>query len=182
MDLPAVKADRWYFRQLFVNGRRAVRARTPNGPQWWKLQPRKNSEANDATIVLGVDHRIAAWKNISDVEAVWINNNDGSRKCLGGVNETENTFTLPPPHMWPHGMSHEYNIGFPSGPFACYFENALEMLDEPGEWYLDRHTGTLSYWPREGEDLTRAEVVAPWSKTRSSRWPERPSGRCGTCD
>ena len=26
---------------------------------------------------------------------------------------------------------------------------------------MDRHTGTLSYWPREGEDLTRAEVVAP---------------------
>ncbi len=161
VDLPTVKAGQWYFRQLFVNDRRAVRARTPNGPQWWKLQPRNNSEANDATIVLGVDHRIAAWKNVSDVEAVWINNNDGSRKRLGGVNETENTFTLPPPHMWPHGMSHEYNIGFPSGPFACYFENALEMLDEPGEWYLDRHTGTLSYWPREGEDLTRAEVVAP---------------------
>ena len=35
------------------------------------------------------------------------------------------------------------------------------MLDQPGEWYLDRQTGTLSYWPREGEDLTRAEVIAP---------------------
>ncbi len=161
VDLPAVKAGQWYFRQLFVNDRRAVRARSPNGPQWWKLQPRNNSEADDATIVLGVDHRIAAWKNISDVEAVWINNNDGSRKRLGGVNEAENTFTLPPPHMWPHGMPGEYNISFPKGAYACYFENALEMLDEPGEWYLDRHTGTLSYWPREGEDLTRAEVVAP---------------------
>jgi hypothetical protein len=35
------------------------------------------------------------------------------------------------------------------------------MLDEPGEWYLDRSTGVLSYWPRAGEDLTRVQVVAP---------------------
>ena len=161
VELPAVKAGQWYFRQLFVDGRRAVRARTPNASQWWKLQPRNNSDANDATITLGVDHRIAAWKNIADVEVIWLNNNDGSRKRLGSVNETDNTFTLPPPHRWPHGLPFEYNIGFPRAPYSCYFENAREMLDEPGEWYLDRHTGTLSYWPREGEDLTRAEVVAP---------------------
>jgi len=161
VDLPAVKAGQWYFRQLFVDGHRAVRARTPNGPQWWKLQPRNNSDANDATVTLGVDHPIAAWKNIADVEAIWINNNDGTRARLGSVSAKDNTFTLPPPHGWPHSMTGEYNISFPSRDYACYFENALEMLDEPGEWYLDRQTGTLSYWPRPGEDLTRAEVVAP---------------------
>ena len=58
-------------------------------------------------------------------------------------------------------MPGEYNISFPTGAYTCYFENAIEMLDQPGEWYLDRQTGTLSYWPREREDLTRAEVVAP---------------------
>jgi Right handed beta helix region len=161
VELPAVKAGQWFFRQLFVGGRRAVRARTPNGPEWWKLRPQKNSDANDATVTLGVDHPIQAWKNVSDVELIWINNNDGTRKRLGHVNEADSTCTLPPPHMWPHGMPGEYNISFPSGAFSCYFENAVEMLDRPGEWYLDRSTGTLSYWPREGEDLTRAEVVAP---------------------
>jgi hypothetical protein len=49
-------------------------------------------------------------------------------------------------------------------PFAgkpCYLENALEMLDQPGEWYLERQTGILHYWPRPGEDLTKADVIAP---------------------
>ena len=161
-ELPEVKAGRWYFRQLFVNGRRAVRARTPNLDQWWKLRPDPgNRDANDTAITLGVDHPIRAWKNLADVEVTWINNNDGTRKRLGSVHEAKNTFTLPPPHMWPHDLPGEYNIGFPSGAYACYFENALEMLDQPGEWYLDRGTGVLSYWPREGEDMARAQVVAP---------------------
>jgi hypothetical protein len=161
VELPEVKAGQWYFRQLFVDGRRATRARTPNPGEWWKLQPRHNSDANDATVTLSVDHPLRAWKNVSDIEVTWINNNDGTRKRLGYINEADNTFTLPPPHMWPHGLPGEYNISFPSAAYSCYFENAIEMLDQPGEWYLDRRTGRLSYWPREGEDLTRAEVIAP---------------------
>lgn len=161
-ELSEVKAGTWYFRQLFVGGRRVIRARTPNRPAWWKLVPRSdNTDANGATITLGVDHPIAAWKNVSDVEVVWLNNNDASRKRLGSVRLADNTFTLPPPHQWPHGLPVEYNIGFPAKGFPCYFENAPEMLDEPGEWYLDRSTGVLSYWPREGEDPTRVEVIAP---------------------
>jgi hypothetical protein len=42
-----------------------------------------------------------------------------------------------------------------------YVENARELLDEPGEWYLDRETGVLSYWPMPGEKLGETEVVAP---------------------
>ena len=108
-----------------------------------------------------MDHPIRAWKNVADVEVTWINNNDGTRKRLGSVQEADNTFTLPPPHMWPHGLPGEYNISFPVAAYSCYFENALEMLDEPGEWYLDRRSGIVSYWPRPGEDLARVEVVAP---------------------
>ncbi|MGJ8653617.1 MAG: CBM35 domain-containing protein [Opitutaceae bacterium] len=39
--------------------------------------------------------------------------------------------------------------------------NALEFLDEPGEFYFDRKKKTLYYMPREGEDITREEVYAP---------------------
>ena len=31
-----------------------------------------------------------------------------------------------------------------------YVENAAELLDAPGEWYLDRATGVLTYLPRPG--------------------------------
>ena len=33
-----------------------------------------------------------------------------------------------------------------------YFKNALELLDEPGEWYMDRPAKTVYYMPRQGED------------------------------
>jgi hypothetical protein len=165
VELPEVKAGKWYFRQLFVDGHRAVRARTPNVGQCWRLKPNDNtSDANDATITMGVDHPLRAWKNVADVEIIWWNNNDSVRKRLGSVRTSDNTFTLPPPHAWPHGMANEYNVIFPRNHwtcYTCYFENALEMLDQPGEWYLDRRTGVLSYWPRKGEDLNRAEVMAP---------------------
>ena len=45
------------------------------------------------------------------------------------------------------------------GPNRYYVENTLEGVQQPGEWYLDRHAGELYYWP-EG-DITDAHVVAP---------------------
>jgi hypothetical protein len=44
-------------------------------------------------------------------------------------------------------------------------ENAFELLDEPGEWYLDRKARTVYYFPRPGEDLRRAEVIVPALET-----------------
>lgn len=41
-----------------------------------------------------------------------------------------------------------------------YIENVREALDSPGEWYLNRQTGKLSYWAQAGE-LTDVEIVAP---------------------
>ena len=42
-----------------------------------------------------------------------------------------------------------------------YIENALELLDEPGEWYLDRAANTVYYKPLPGQDMTQVRVVAP---------------------
>ena len=176
-ELPEVKAGKWYFRQLFVNGRRAVRARTPNADekkpyctiQQSSLSPHllanwapKSRDVFFKEITVKVDQPIRAWKNVSDVEFVWWNNNDGSRKRLGGVNEQAQTFTIPPPHQWPPlDFPGYYHIGYPIPQYPGYFENALEFLDEPGEWYLDRATGILHYWPRAGEDMTQADATAP---------------------
>ena len=48
-----------------------------------------------------------------------------------------------------------------SQPARYYLENALEFLDSPGEWYLDRSSGTLYYWPMPGEKLAEVEALAP---------------------
>lgn len=43
-----------------------------------------------------------------------------------------------------------------------YFQNALEELDAPGEWYLDRRTWTLYFWPPAS--LIGKEVMAPTTR------------------
>ena len=53
------------------------------------------------------------------------------------------------------GPAHLTNGGKPS-----YVENAYELLDQPGEWYLDKSDHTVYYIPRKGEDLDRADVEA----------------------
>src|SRR5262249_3221274 len=42
-----------------------------------------------------------------------------------------------------------------------YMENAYELLDEPGEWYLDVPAHVLYYMPRAGEDMATAVVEVP---------------------
>ena len=45
---------------------------------------------------------------------------------------------------------------------ARYFiENAPDALDMPGEWYLDRKTHAVTYWPVAGENMAAEQVVAP---------------------
>ncbi|MEW6359372.1 MAG: right-handed parallel beta-helix repeat-containing protein [Planctomycetota bacterium] len=41
-----------------------------------------------------------------------------------------------------------------------FVENIREELDSPGEWYLDRQTGRLSYWPKRGF-YEKSELIAP---------------------
>ncbi|MDP4278075.1 MAG: right-handed parallel beta-helix repeat-containing protein [Bacteroidota bacterium] len=42
---------------------------------------------------------------------------------------------------------------------------AIEWLDEPGEWYHDRSAGKLYYYPRANEQMKEAEVVVPFLET-----------------
>lgn len=48
---------------------------------------------------------------------------------------------------------------FRTGPL--YLENAYELLGQPGEWYLDLVTGTLSYVPLAGQNMATVDVELP---------------------
>jgi hypothetical protein len=50
-----------------------------------------------------------------------------------------------------------------SGGHTLY--NAYEFLNGPGQFYFDKTAGTLYYWPRQGEDLSSADVEAPVAET-----------------
>ena len=158
------------FRQLYVNGVKAIRARTPN--------LLANNVANfnrlsgwDKTAhnVQVPSSAIADWKNPTKVEMhimiAWgdstlriasITNSGSTALVKFQPDEDAIVFIRPNPRM--------DQVGWGSGR-AYYFENALEMLDQAGEWYLDETAKTVYYKPRTGEDMATATVIAPMVET-----------------
>ena len=73
------------------------------------------------------------------------------------------------------GWCRARNIGSPKRTPSArtlrdYVENAIELLDEPGEWYCDRSTGRLSYLPKPGESPARlAARIAILAGTAAAR-------------
>jgi hypothetical protein len=60
-------------------------------------------------------------------------------------------------HPWPAPW-----ISNETGNSAFYLTNAIQFLDEPGEWYLDQHARKIYYYPRSNENMNTASVVAPY--------------------
>ena len=50
---------------------------------------------------------------------------------------------------------------YPEGGIRFRIINAMELLDEPGEFYFNRATKKLYYMPVDGEDMSTAEVHVP---------------------
>ena len=50
-----------------------------------------------------------------------------------------------------YGCKHSGNS--PAGRNTFYLFNAIEALDEPGEWFYDKETGILYVYPKNGEDF-----------------------------
>ena len=167
--LPEVKKGSMYYQQLYINGVRAVRARTPNADDtdcWWRIvsssATRENPPGENELITIKVSGQTAAYSNPSDIELVYMENNECGWKRLRSIDESAQTLTLATPNRWnPKEFVCDWSLSIPFAGKSCYLENSLEMLDHPGEWYLDRKTGVLSYWPREGEELEHAEAVVP---------------------
>jgi hypothetical protein len=158
-SVPGVKEGKWYFRHLFVNDRRALRARLPNAdaadPYWQLAGAELSADGNRYTFSLNPEG-LMDWKSVGDVEVVVFCNWEITRKRLERVDPKSGVVILAPPHA---PMKAE---ALRPGPGRwCYFENARAMLDQPGEWYLDRATGILNYKPRPGEELAQARVTAP---------------------
>jgi glycosyl hydrolase family 141/parallel beta helix pectate lyase-like protein len=156
-EIPESRAGQWYFHQLWVNGQRRVRARHPNQGYL------KVVEVPDLTPQTGWDQGqnrfrfapgdLRAWQNLEDVDVVLLHLWIGERLAVASVDEAQRIVTFQAPSR--------SRLTEGSQPARYYVENAHELLDAPGEWYLDRKSGTLSYMPLPGEQLNHAEVVAP---------------------
>lgn len=154
-----------HFRQLYIDDKRAVRARSP------EIKAEKKAIWYDIgiTAVPGMelfgengyrttDVAMADWRNPGEIElcyyTIWCHTRckvdsivrDGSHAIVRMVQ--------------PQFMLARRKGGV-RAELPNYVENALELLDEPGEWYLDRSDKVLYYKPLPGEKMDNVEAVAP---------------------
>jgi hypothetical protein len=157
--LPEVKDQRWNFMQLFVGNERRPRTRLPK-TGWFHVEaelPRapESPGAGHDRFQYRADDIHADWSNLGDVEMLGIHIWSMSRLRIKQVDASKRTviFTGSSPGAEQWGK-------FAKGNRFCV-ENVREALDEPGEWYLDRPTGTVTYIPKPGEDPATTSVIAP---------------------
>ncbi len=138
-----------YFRQLFISGRRATRARTPNFG-FFRIDGASPQDKPLRLHYRGNDIK-KAWAERGDVEVIAYFAWSDIRMPIVSVDEASHTATL---GSDPRPSNQEADARY-------YIENAPDALDSAGEWYLDRATHTVSYRPMAGEDIEREIVIAP---------------------
>jgi hypothetical protein len=144
----------WSFRELFVNGERRTVARTPT-TGFFRVA---RAGPDNRTSFQFKSGDLRALSKPTTAEVVFLHDWSISRIAVADVDEKSNTIRFQAP------------IGRPAPYFAIgnfekhpryAIENAPELLDSPGEWYLDKETGVLSYWPVAGETIASTKAVAP---------------------
>ena len=109
------------------------------------------------------------WANLDDVEIMPFHQWSASRMHIASVDTQQNIVTFKG-----HTTGTSFWASFPEG-HRFLVINVREALGEPGQWYLDRPTGRLTYVPQPGESPGQADVVAP-----RIRAPAADGGRRGT--
>ncbi len=166
-------------RQLYVNGNRAERAQTPPYPpgflpQWISGGTNGGIEFIPTCLTPPppciVDPML--WKNPQDIEAVIVTQWKMMRVPLSTITPynppANGLITLEQPAWNNANVYFDISTGKP-GEWSFWqvtrFENALEFLTLPGQWYLDRTANYLYYLPLPGEDINTADVELPLLET-----------------
>jgi hypothetical protein len=162
--IPEVKRGKWFFTQLWVNGKRARRSRLPKQGLYQIAEPLGQLVfEGDPTKVLFIGQDqfryngedIQYWRNVKDVEMVALHYWIESRIPFEDVDTDQHIARL----QWKSRM--RLTDDFSKGGAPYYVENVYEAVEEPGQFYLDRQSGDLFYLPRPGEKMDTAEVIAP---------------------
>lgn len=136
-------------RQLYVDGVRGIRARgaAPAG------------FVRTATGYTTSDTALDGWKNISDVQFGYT---VGWTEMSCGVASVSGTSVTMDQPCFDNSTKKPYGV---NANLPDYVVNARELLDDPGEWYLDKPAHTLYYMPRPGQNLKAADVEMPRLQT-----------------
>lgn len=160
VTLPEVKRGQWWFRQLYVNGEKRRRARIPNegflrvaGFPDGGREVHYHTDCQRFEFAPG-DLR-ADWTNLTDVEVIVYHFWTDSHVPIQSIDTATNIVTFQ------HKAGKVFTDDFSSDGARYIVENVWEGLDQPGEWYLNRQTGVLSYLPLPGENMDSVTVTAP---------------------
>lgn len=98
---------------------------------------------------------IERWQNPADVELLFMHDWSSGRMHIADLDMEEHIVRFT---EFPH-----YRIGhwYPGGRNPYLVENVKELLGAPGEWYLDRAAGTVTYKPLPDEDMATSRFIAP---------------------
>ena len=166
---PQVGGSALLFRQLWVNGVKAIRARESNTDEEMSRILSLDKQQQEIWIPVpasGLPKSPDQMEMI--IHQMWAIANLRVKSITIKGNEAGLTFYQPESkiefeHPWPAPVidkGHKMN-----GNSAFYLTNSLLFLNRPGEWYEDMHTNKLYYWPRKGENMADAKVTAPSLET-----------------
>ena len=156
-----ISRNKLEIQQLFINGRRAVRARTPNDGILFKTGEVKESPINGTTKTVlkeisltseqmnslksaqhNIENVVISFNHKWDRTRGYIDNFSTKNKKIDFIAET-----VPP---WLNLTSNS----------QFFLENSMAFLDIPGEWFLDVD-GILYYIPKESETIGTTIVEVP---------------------
>lgn len=149
-----------YFTQLWVNGARRYPARTTlNG---YLYITGEYSTTGSTTTVNQLSYATppgggvpATMANLADVDLIVFEAWDVAHMRIASVNTTTRRITTTKTLK----KNAIYSGFIPGHHFLL--ANVKEALKQPGQFYLDRPTGTLTYIPKAGELLGSVSIIAP---------------------
>ncbi|SMC38673.1 protein of unknown function [Pedobacter africanus] len=165
IDIADLDDNNLEFRQLWIDGKKAIKARDRNHGEMERILswnfPAKTCRiplpnGKDLGNVSGMEMVIQQWWAIANlrIKSVKIQGREAELSFMEPESRVQSE------HPWPAPW-----ISAKTGNSPFYLSNAIQFLDEPGEWYADRQKGKLYYWPRQGENMQQAEAVVPYLET-----------------
>jgi L-rhamnose mutarotase len=163
-DVPDMGGKLFEFRQLWINNIKATRAKNCNGDSMSRILNWNKKEEScwiplskgGLQYTAGMEMFIHQWWAIAILRIRSVEVSGDSARLLFQQPESK----IQSEHPWPAPW-----ISKETGNSAFYLMNAIQFLDEPGEWYLDIANRKLYYWPRDNEDMRTAVAVVPHMET-----------------
>ena len=168
VEAPLIGNRRVETRQMWVNGHKVQRAaQFPDG----ELERMIDFNPEEQTITIPVSQSVnpKRLQNAGQLEMIvhqrWaiailrvksIDVKDGQAVVRFHEPESHLEFA----HPWPQPV-----IGGEKGNSSFCLTNALELLDQPGEWFQEYPSGTIYYYPQASENMETAEVIIPTLET-----------------